>query len=247
MIERWLAAIRDHPGRPSTAQRMALQSLALRLDWRTGTGYASVRQVAEDSDVSEPTVRRATSWARGAEYLLQLRRGHRLGNGQTAATEWKLTQPLTGDLLTSQPLNGAISTAHHADLNRSPQNPLQETSSSEPSSSLPARASALLRAAGIEATERETGMYIQKVKNSGGRNVLAIIRKNIADGDAAALIADARQQSGNGSRHPASGLAGRFADITQLQAAIAHPCDHGTPGGSAANCAFCRAAKAGTP
>jgi hypothetical protein len=126
VIERWLKTIRDHPERPPTVQRYVLAMLALRLDWKTGAGYVSTFQLVADSDVSESTIRRATSWARDVGLLLQTRRGHRLGNGQVAASEWKLTQPVTVDLLTSQPVNGQISTGQQSHLNRSSQPPHQE-------------------------------------------------------------------------------------------------------------------------
>jgi hypothetical protein len=204
VIERWLIAIRDHPGSPAIAQQLVLERLALRVDWQTGRGFASVRQLAVDARSSEPTVRRATSWARNAELLTQTRRGHRLGNGQIAASEWQLTQPLTGDRLGSQPLNGSASTAQQSDLNRSVETPHQESSSSGFSSSLSARVRELLAAADPAVSERETELIITKIRTSGGRNVLAIIRKNIADGDAPALIADARRTAayGNGSHAP---------------------------------------------
>ncbi len=215
MIERWLVAIRDHPERPPAVQRLVLQCLALRLDWRTGSGFASVAEVAEDADASEPTVRRATSWARRAGLLLQTRRGHRLGNGQVAATEWKLTQPLTGELLKPpQPLNGSASTAQQSDLNRSVETPHQESSTSKPSSSLCARARELLTEADPAVSERVTELIIAKIKTGGGRNVLAIIRKNIKDGDAPALIAEARRTASYGaiSMPPVSELCGRCGD-----------------------------------
>lgn len=111
MIERWLAAVRDHPERPPSAQRYVLVCLALRMDWVTGRGFASTGQLAADSDAEERTIRRATGWARDTGLLLRTRRGHRLGNGRVTASEWQLTQPVTGDLLTlSQPDNGRVST-----------------------------------------------------------------------------------------------------------------------------------------
>jgi hypothetical protein len=103
-VPEWLTAIRDHPDRPPLAQRMVLESLALRLTWKTGTGYASVTQLAADAgDVGQRTVRRATSWARQHRLARVANRGHRLGDGSVKATEWVLLQPslqVTGDLLT---------------------------------------------------------------------------------------------------------------------------------------------------
>jgi hypothetical protein len=129
-------AVRDHPDRPPTAQRHALTMLALRLNWKTGSGYVSTGQLAQDSDAEERTIRRATKWARDAGLLTMTRRGHRLGNGQIAASEWQLSQPDTGDLLTqSQPDNGRISTGQRHNLNRTAAHHHQELSSSRTSSS----------------------------------------------------------------------------------------------------------------
>jgi hypothetical protein len=194
VIEKWLVAVRDHPARPPAHQRYVLVCLALRMDWRTGRGFAALRQIAADSDASEPTVRRATSWARRAELLLQTRRGHRLGNGQVAASEWRLTQPLTGELLSSQPLNGQISTAQQADLNRSAETPHQESSSSESSSSLSLED--MLAGAVPGATEREIEEAVTDIQTRHARgeirSIRAYLKKIIAEGDAADLIEQAR-------------------------------------------------------
>jgi hypothetical protein len=114
MIEPWLKAIRDHPERPSTAQCHVLTQLALRLDWRTGTGFASERQLAADAEVTGSTVRRATRWARDHGLLKEVARGHRLGDGRTRATEWALIS--TGHQCAvdndSQPVSDPFSTVH---------------------------------------------------------------------------------------------------------------------------------------
>jgi hypothetical protein len=89
----WLTALRDHPQRPPVAQRMALHALALRMDWQTGTGYASTAQLAADADCGERTVRGATGWARAAAMLVQTRRGHRVTAERVTASEWRLTLP----------------------------------------------------------------------------------------------------------------------------------------------------------
>lgn len=107
----WMTALRDHPDRPPAAQRHVLNMLALRLDWSTGCGFASTGQLASDADVDERTVRRATSWARDTDMLVQTRRGHRITADRVIASEWSLTLPVdndtqqdTGDLLDkSQP------------------------------------------------------------------------------------------------------------------------------------------------
>jgi hypothetical protein len=99
MIEGWLAAIRDDLDRPPPDQVLVLAMLALRLDWKTGAGYTSDRQLAFDADAGERTVQRATRWARTAGYAARTRRGHRLWRGGIAASEWKLSQPDTHDRL----------------------------------------------------------------------------------------------------------------------------------------------------
>jgi hypothetical protein len=113
MIERWLRAIRDHPARPSAQQCHVLTMLALRLDDRTGRGFASLRTVAEDADASKSTVIRATGWARSEPVglLLRTRRGHRVSAEVQIASEWQLTVPaqsVSGDTLgPTQSVNGA--------------------------------------------------------------------------------------------------------------------------------------------
>src|SRR5947207_1915931 len=107
--------------------------LALRMDWQTGRGFAATKQLMADASARDSTVRRSTKWARDNELLLQTRRGHRLGNGQVAASEWQLTQPVTPDRLTSQPVNGDGSTVQQGHLNRSAGMHHQESSSSESS------------------------------------------------------------------------------------------------------------------
>lgn len=97
----WLAAIRDHPRRPPAQQSHVLTMLALRMDWATGTGFASTGQLAADAECGERTVKRATKWGRDRDMLILARRGHRLGNGTTRASEWELAIPqgATGDTL----------------------------------------------------------------------------------------------------------------------------------------------------
>jgi hypothetical protein len=98
----WMTAVRDHPARPPALQVHVLLFLALRMDWQTGCGFASTAQLAADADCSNPTVKRATGWGRESGMLVQARRGHRLGDGRTVASEWRLAIPqrLTGDTLT---------------------------------------------------------------------------------------------------------------------------------------------------
>ena len=66
------------------AQCHVLTMLALRMDWHTGRGFASMQQLSADSAANERTVRRATSWARGDGYLVQVKRGHYISAGRKA-------------------------------------------------------------------------------------------------------------------------------------------------------------------
>ena len=100
MIESWLKAIRDHPEPLPAEQFRVLTMLALRLDWTSGEGFASTRQLAADARASKSTVLRATDWARQAGLLKEVKRGHRLGDGRTRATEWALiSQGVSSDTL----------------------------------------------------------------------------------------------------------------------------------------------------
>jgi hypothetical protein len=100
VIESWLKAIRDHPEPLPAEQFRVLTMLALRLDWTSGEGFASTRQLAADARASKSTVLRATDWARQAGLLKEVKRGHRLGDGRTRATEWALiSQGVSSDTL----------------------------------------------------------------------------------------------------------------------------------------------------
>jgi hypothetical protein len=76
---------------------MVLVSLAQRMDWSTGCGYASSGQLAEDADCTDRTVRSATAWARKAAMLVQTRRGHRITADRVIASEWRLRLPDEAD------------------------------------------------------------------------------------------------------------------------------------------------------
>lgn len=143
---KWMAAIRDHPERPPAMQYHVLTMLALRLSWSAkpgrpvGAGFASTSQLMADAEVSESTARRALLWARGTPrdeqfFLACTRRGHRLGNGSVAASEWLLrlpSQPVTRDMLTP------VSTGQGDDLNRS-MDPSQPVTGDAPSRPVPPR------------------------------------------------------------------------------------------------------------
>lgn len=92
----WLVAVRDHPTRPPSAQRLVLACLATRLDWTAGTGYCSHATMAADAGASVSTAKRATRWAVRAGLLAQTRRGHYISAGLAVASEWQLLVPAQG-------------------------------------------------------------------------------------------------------------------------------------------------------
>jgi len=109
----WMRAVRDalpKPG-PRSSRLVVLFCLALRMR-PDGTGFCSQPQLAEDAEVHATTVRRHLTWARDTGYLVRTRRGHRLGNGTKIASEYALSQPSTGALLST------ASTEQMAGLNR---------------------------------------------------------------------------------------------------------------------------------
>jgi DNA-binding transcriptional regulator YhcF (GntR family) len=93
-------------------QCLVLDRLALRMDWQTGRGFASARQLAGDASVSEHTVKRATKWGRAHELLVLTRRGHYVNAERGAvASEWRLAlaseSASSGTLAQSQSANGS--------------------------------------------------------------------------------------------------------------------------------------------
>jgi hypothetical protein len=178
----WLTAVRDHPDRPPPMQRLVLDCLGLRMDWKTGQGFASALTLAKDADVCGRTVLRATAWARKHGLLVMEKRGHRLTDESVKATEWVLCLPsqhVTGDLLEDAP------TGHGSPVGKAPTGqsghpnvtirpsqrdstaPPSRPSSSKPSSSL-ARAGRDLGAAlaRLGATDEEIAFTIDQIKNS---------------------------------------------------------------------------------
>jgi hypothetical protein len=90
-IAEWLNAVYCHEDRPPALQRDVLTALAVKfLDWRTGTGFASVEMLSGFCRVARSTVQRALRWGCRAMLLVRTRRGHRLGNGKPMASEWRL-------------------------------------------------------------------------------------------------------------------------------------------------------------
>jgi DNA-binding transcriptional MocR family regulator len=95
------------PKPPANSTRLLVMvCLALRMR-SDGTGFASQRQLAEDATVSEVTVRRHLRWGRETGYIEQTRRGHRIDKDTVLASEYRLTQPVTGDPLDPDPTGQA--------------------------------------------------------------------------------------------------------------------------------------------
>lgn len=111
----WMRAVRDAVPRFNPSGLAALVLLALRMD-ANGRGFVSHRIVAADAGIGVRTAERATAAARMRGYLVQTRRGHRLGNGVVVASEWCLSQPATVDgLRQAQPVTaGGLSESQPA-------------------------------------------------------------------------------------------------------------------------------------
>ncbi len=85
----WLRAMRDSTEVTRT-RLLVLMALGTFMDAKTGRGFASVRQVADATGLSEGTVQEHVSGARDAGWLVRVRRGS--GNSKTASTH-QLTTP----------------------------------------------------------------------------------------------------------------------------------------------------------
>lgn len=96
-VAQWLNAVYCHPARPSALQRDVLTALAVRfMDWKTGTGRASIEMIAEFTRHTRSTIQRALRWGLNASLLVRTKRGHNLWNGGAVASEWMLTLPAQG-------------------------------------------------------------------------------------------------------------------------------------------------------
>lgn len=113
-----------------------LVMLALRMDWSTGTGYASAAQLEADAQCEERTVRRATSWARAAQLLVRTRRGHYISAGRVAASEWQLSTPKTQPD-TADPLEKPTGLSSRPNRTTEPSQPDYSTAPSRPRTSRP--------------------------------------------------------------------------------------------------------------
>jgi hypothetical protein len=245
----WMRAIRDHrpkPG-PRSVRYPVLWALALRMR-PDGSGFVSQRLLAEDVEAGVSTVRRHLRWAMDAGYLLRTRRGHRITDELAVASEYRLTQPLTGDLLNEDP-TAQITRPNRSDDGFQPLTRERPRESSTRESS-PSRATRtperdLLARAG--ATDDEIDDILEKIKTEHPeiRSIHRWLSKVADNADLAAIIVDVRAQ-----RIRTAWPAERDAFIAEL--ADYPPCDHGQPGGNIAKpdgihpgwvrCVFCRIA-----
>ena len=89
----WKRQLQERPDRPQGRQRRqldALLALADQLDAETGEGAVPLLEVVKAAGVSERTARRAIGWATTSGLLQRTRRGHRLGDGMTTSSGWRL-------------------------------------------------------------------------------------------------------------------------------------------------------------
>jgi hypothetical protein len=181
-LGQWLVALREYSAGLDHAQHRALVSLALRLDWKTGEGYASIADLAADADCGPATVKRAITWARDRGLLERTARGHSIGRGSSAkASEYLTRIPSQG--ITREPLR-AVSRDHGDGFKGSRRQsqgithePTSKSSTSKSStSSGGARATDLLRAVDAHATEEESAEVLNILSGQGARDPVAVLR-----------------------------------------------------------------------
>lgn len=102
----WMRALRDTPAKPPGTQLTVLLMLGLRMR-KTGTGWAPIAKLAQDAGVGERTAMRAVQWAQDTGWIVRTRRGHRLNNEKSLASEYRLLLPPQPD--TGVTLEGAES------------------------------------------------------------------------------------------------------------------------------------------
>jgi hypothetical protein len=183
----WMAAVRDHPDRPPSRQFLVLACLALRMNWRTGTGYASGRTLGKDADCGASTVGRATAWARKHDLLVMEERGHRLTDESVKATRWRLrlpSQQVTRDTLGS----GPTGQWRHPNRSMAASQPVSPDPLSRPSTSRPtssragARAAGIIRAAYPDATDDEIKTITKDRTGHGARDLAAVLAHEAREG-----------------------------------------------------------------
>lgn len=117
----WERHVRDRPD-VTGPRLLTLLTLATFTNGK-GIAYPGIDTIATATGLGYSSVRKHLRWAVDAGLLDQVVRGHRLGNGTTIASRYRLIpQPLTGERLTE------TSTAHDSDLNRSLETPQPLTS-----------------------------------------------------------------------------------------------------------------------
>jgi hypothetical protein len=204
----WLVAVHDHPAL-SPAHRDILAFMALKkLDYGTGRGYCSIPALAEGRGWHPATVKRALQLARTKEpkLLQQTRRGHRLNDEQTIASEWALIYPPV-------PVDNSIPRVHQNDLGTNPRvqrshpkgaevasqgrtpappSGIESSSGSEATSEL-RRALTLLRPIDPETTSAEAQAVLNELASRPAvQNPAKVLGAEIRDGNGQALIERAR-------------------------------------------------------
>ena len=223
----WMRAVRDHrpkPG-PRSERYPVLWGLALRMR-PDGSGFLSQRMLAEDIETTERTVRKHLRWAIDTGYLLRTRRGHRITNDIVIASEYRLCQPETGDLLGTEP-TGKMRQPNRKDDGTQPEarDLPRESSTRESSPSRAKRAperDVLLKAG---AADDEIDDILDKIRPLARRSLSGYIATLSRNGDLAPIISEVREQ-----RTKAAWPAERDAFIAEV--ADYPPCIHGVPGGN---------------
>lgn len=199
----------------TAAHRDILIYLAvMRLDYGTGSGYCAVQSLAEGTGWHPATVKRALTIARQVDppLLARTRRGHRISAENVTASEWQVLYP---PMPTAQGNDVGNPTAHGGNLGTDPTSqspqpnsalvhtqqrtgaPLTgfESPSGDESSSLSQPGHRELLAIDPDVTERETKEVLNLLTSRGARSPLAVLRREIADGNGYALIAEVRHQA----------------------------------------------------
>jgi len=111
-VAEWIGAVQRHPDRPAANQRDVLTALAVQfIDWRTGTGYASLEMLSDFCGASRATVQRSLKWGADAGLIIRTKRGHSMINGGSVASEYLLTFPASTQ---QRPVVGAVTTVNGA-------------------------------------------------------------------------------------------------------------------------------------
>jgi hypothetical protein len=197
-IGNWLTAVCDHPDSPPAAYRSALLGLALKLDWTTGEGFASIADAAAKAGCATATVKRATSWAAERGLLARTHRGRHVGRGRhSRASEWQTLVPPQPVVLGpaqdaardhSEPLREFAGdhtgfAGDHTGLARDHGEPPSKSSTSRSSTSTRGRSPAdIVRAIFPDATDDEIDTISQAKNSHGARNLAAVLAYEVRAG-----------------------------------------------------------------